>query len=108
MTGVGRRGKGASGQAATRPFDAVAMPTVACPAFPHGERHPHNTADLTAIASATGNPAVSLPLPVPPGTLPIGLQLVGRPAGDLGLCQLATALEAEFARVAVQRPATLA
>lgn len=85
-------------QAATRPFEAVVMPTVACTAFPHGERHPHNTADLTAIASATGAPAASLPLPVPAGVLPIGLQLVGAANGDLRLCQLAEALQAEFTR----------
>jgi aspartyl-tRNA(Asn)/glutamyl-tRNA(Gln) amidotransferase subunit A len=85
-------------QAATEPFEAVVTPTVACTAFPHGERHPHNTADLTAIASATGAPAASVPLPVPPGTLPVGLQLIGRPAWDLRLCQLAAALEAELAR----------
>lgn len=82
--------------AATQPFEAVVMPTVACTAFPHGERHPHNTADLTAIASAVGAPAVSLPLPVPAGALPIGLQLVGRRGDDLQLCQLASALEAGF------------
>ena len=85
-------------QAATEPFEAVVTPTVACTAFPHGERHPHNTADLTAIASATGAPAASLPMPVPSGTLPVGLQLIGRPAWDLRLCQLAAALEAELAR----------
>lgn len=82
---------------ATQPFEAVMMPTVACAAFPHGERHPHNTADLTAIASAVGAPAVSLPLPVPPGALPIGLQLVARSGEDLRLCELASALEAQFA-----------
>jgi aspartyl-tRNA(Asn)/glutamyl-tRNA(Gln) amidotransferase subunit A len=82
----------------TRPFEAVVMPTVACTAFPHGERHPHNTADLTAIASASGAPAASIPLPVPPDVLPVGLQLVGRAGQDLRICQLAGALEAELAR----------
>ncbi|MCP5467178.1 MAG: amidase [Sinobacteraceae bacterium] len=85
-------------QSKTQPFEAVIMPTVACSAFPHHERPPHNTADLTAIASATGAPAISLPLPVPAGALPAGLQLVGRPSADLRLCQLAVALQAEFGR----------
>lgn len=85
-------------QSATRPFEAVVMPTVACTAFPHGERHPHNTADLTAIASASGAPAASVPLPVPPGVLPVGLQLVGHANGDLRVCQLAEAMQAELAR----------
>lgn len=83
-------------QSKTQPFEAVIMPTVACSAFPHHERHPHNTADLTAIASATGAPAISLPLPVPAGALPVGLQLIGRSSADLRLCQLAVALQAEF------------
>jgi Asp-tRNA(Asn)/Glu-tRNA(Gln) amidotransferase A subunit family amidase len=72
------------------------MPTVACASFPHGARHPHNTADLTAIATAVGAPAASLPLPVGPGALPVGLQLVGRPAGDLLVCELAVAIEREL------------
>jgi len=81
---------------ATQAFDAVVMPTVACTSFPHGERHPHNTADLTAIATAVGAPAASVPLPVAAGTLPIGLQIVGRPAGDRRVCQLAVAIEREL------------
>jgi Asp-tRNA(Asn)/Glu-tRNA(Gln) amidotransferase A subunit family amidase len=85
-------------KAAAEPFDAVVMPTVACASFPHGERHPHNTADLTAIATAAGAPAASLPLPVAAGTLPIGLQVVGRPAADLRVCQLAAAIELELRR----------
>ena len=85
-------------KATAEPFDAVVMPTVACASFPHGERHPHNTADLTAIATAAGAPAASLPLPVGTGSLPIGLQLVGRPAGDLRVCQLAVAIERELQR----------
>lgn len=85
--------------AATAEFQAVAMPTVACTSFPHGERHPHNTADLTAIATAVGAPAASLPLPVGVDELPVGLQLVGRANDDLWICQLAVALEG-----ALQRP----
>ncbi|MCU0758213.1 MAG: amidase [Steroidobacteraceae bacterium] len=81
----------------TAPYEAIVMPTVACTAFPHGERHPHNTADLTAIASASGAPAASIPLPVPTGVLPVGLQLVGRAGHDLRLCQLAAAVEAQLA-----------
>jgi Asp-tRNA(Asn)/Glu-tRNA(Gln) amidotransferase A subunit family amidase len=85
-------------KATAQPFDAVVMPTVACASFPHGERHPHNTADLTAIATAAGAPAASLPLPVGPGSLPIGLQVVGAPDGDLRVCQLAVAIERELLR----------
>ena len=74
-------------------LDAVMLPTTACRAFPHRERRPHNTADLTAIASATGLPAISLPIPcldsVEPMPLPAGLQLIGRAADDLNLIELA-------------------
>ena len=82
----------------TRPLEAVVMPTVACASFPHGERHPHNTADLTAIATAIGAPAASLPMPVAPGALPVGLQVIGRPSDDLRVCQLAAAIEHELQR----------
>ncbi len=79
--------------ATAQPFEAVVMPTVACTSFPHGERHPHNTADLTAIATAVGAPAASLPMPVASGALPVGLQIIGRPSADLRVCQLATRIE---------------
>ncbi len=73
--------------------DAVMLPTTACRAFPHRERRPQNTADLTAIASATGLPAISLPIACldTDGTapLPAGLQLIGRAADDLNLIELA-------------------
>jgi aspartyl-tRNA(Asn)/glutamyl-tRNA(Gln) amidotransferase subunit A len=85
-------------KASTDPYAAVVMPTVACTSFPHGERHPHNTADLTAIATAAGVPAASLPMPVATGSLPVGLQIVGRAGDDLRVCQLAAALERELQR----------
>jgi len=89
---------GAEWNATTEPFEAIVMPTVACASFPHGERHPHNTADLTSIATAVGAPAASLPMPAGVGNLPIGLQIVGRPSGDLRVCQLAVAIERELQR----------
>ena len=85
-------------KATAEPFDAVVMPTVACASFPHGERHPHNIADLTAIATAAGAPAASLALPAGAESLPIGLQVVGRPGSDLRVCQLAAAIELELQR----------
>ncbi len=75
--------------AAMQAFDAVLLPTVACSAFPHGERYPHNTADLTSIATAASLPALSLPLPVAPGALPVGLQMIGLRNGDAELLTLA-------------------
>jgi aspartyl-tRNA(Asn)/glutamyl-tRNA(Gln) amidotransferase subunit A len=82
--------------------EVVMLPTTACRAFPHRERRPQNTEDLTSIASATGLPAISLPVACQtPGhdtaglrPLPAGLQLIGRAAADLGLIQVAERLEA--------------
>ncbi|MFO1455810.1 MAG: amidase family protein [Steroidobacteraceae bacterium] len=72
---------------------------VACTAFPHGGRHPHNTADLTAIASASGAPARFGAAAGSTGVLPVGLQLVGHANGDLlESTQLAEAMQAELAR----------
>lgn len=70
-------------------FEAVVLPTVACASFPLGERRPQNTADLTAIASATGQPALTMPLPRAHGELPAGLQLLGHNGHDLNLVSLA-------------------
>lgn len=68
-------------------YDAVMLPTTPQTAFPHGAEVPANQADLTALANATGEAAISLPcgttaggLPaggLPAGGLPVGLQLVG-------------------------------
>lgn len=80
-------------QTATAGLDAVMLPTVACTSFPIGERRPQNTADLTALASATGMPALQLPIPAPPGQLPAGLQLLGSQGSDRNLMALACALE---------------
>ena len=57
--------------------DVVLMPTTPQPAFRFGSPVPANQADLTAYANMAGNPALSLPLPVAAGELPVGLQLVG-------------------------------
>jgi aspartyl-tRNA(Asn)/glutamyl-tRNA(Gln) amidotransferase subunit A len=80
-----------------RSLDALMLPTVACTSFPHGERRPQNTADLTSIASATGLPALSLPIPVAADALPVGLQIIGPSASDLELLQFAAQLEQSFA-----------
>ena len=77
-------------------LDVCVCPTTACTSFRHGERPPHNTADLTAIASATQLPALSLPLPVASGALPAGLQLLGPAASDLELLRLGGELEQYF------------
>lgn len=86
-----------AGQWLTRtiePFDGLLLPTTPQTAFPMTEPAPHNQADLTAMANMSGAPAISLPLPVPAGELPVGLQLVGRRGQDLELLEAAARAEA--------------
>jgi aspartyl-tRNA(Asn)/glutamyl-tRNA(Gln) amidotransferase subunit A len=52
------------------------LPTAPQQAFAFGEPVPANQADLTSIANMAGVPALSVPLPVAEGELPIGLQLI--------------------------------
>jgi Asp-tRNA(Asn)/Glu-tRNA(Gln) amidotransferase A subunit family amidase len=84
------------------PFDAVVLPTTACASFPQRERHPQNTADLTAIASATGLPAVSLPLPHPASEMPVGLQLIGQMGTDRELLRIGAELENRLSAAAAR------
>lgn len=73
--------------------DVLAMPTAPQRAFAFGGTAPANQADLTAYANMAGNPALSLPLPVVAGELPVGMQLVGRMGGDYGLIALAESFQ---------------
>jgi len=54
---------------------------------------PRNQADFTAPANMNGAPAISLPLPMAAGALPVGLQLIGRRGHDMALLQLAARVE---------------
>ena len=89
-----------------QPYDAILSPTLAEAPLPH--RHDRSLrartsatfargaafTPFTAISNVTGSPAISLPLAVHPGGLPLGVQLVGRPAGEGPLLALAAQLEA--------------
>jgi amidase len=89
-----------------QPYDAVLCPTLAEPPVPLGTidalaPEPAATfarsgafTPFTAIANVTGSPAISLPLGEHPGGLPLGVQLIGRPAGEGALLALAGQLEA--------------
>jgi amidase len=48
---------------------------------------------FTAVYNTSGQPAVSLPLHTSPQGLPVGVQLVGRPADELTLLRLGAQLE---------------
>lgn len=73
--------------------DVLLMPTAPQRAFAFGSPVPASQADLTAYANMAGNPALSVPLPVAAGALPVGLQLVGRVGDELRLLALAEALQ---------------
>lgn len=75
------------------PFDALLLPTTPHTAFDMNDAVPHNQADLTAMANMSGAPAISLPLPVAQGALPVGLQLVGHRGHDTQLLDIAHAVE---------------
>lgn len=74
-------------------FDALLLPTTPHTAFDMHAAVPHSQADLTAMANMSGAPAISLPLPVAPGALPVGLQVVGHRGHDAQLLAIAHALE---------------
>jgi amidase len=89
-----------------QPYDAILCPTLAEAPLPIGTIDPLGPepaatfargaafTPFTAICNVTGSPAVSLPLATHPGGLPLGVQLIGRPAGEGPLLALAAQLEA--------------
>jgi amidase len=86
-------------------FDAVLTPTLAQLPAPIGyftaagdpaddfEQQKRFT-PYTAMINMTGQPAVSVPLHWTDGGLPVGVMLVGRPAGEAALIALSAQLEA--------------
>ena len=93
------------GIAASAHLDAVLVPTLAMLPRPVGwftadgdpaadfERQKRFT-PYTAMYNTTGQPAVSLPMYSSTDGLPIGMMLVGRPAGEAALLSLAAQIEA--------------
>ena len=89
------------------PYDALLVPSLAERPVPIGEidacsDHPMEDfvrgarfTPFTAVANVTGQPAVSLPFAHGDDGLPVGVQLVGRPAGEGPLLSLAAQIEAE-------------
>ncbi|HKV53029.1 MAG TPA: amidase [Candidatus Binataceae bacterium] len=84
------------------PYDGLLTPTLPRPAVKHGELYPSPDQALEATFSwvaytfpfnSTGQPAISLPNGFTSTGLPIGLQIVGRPADEVGLIALAAAFE---------------
>lgn len=56
------------------------LPSTPGPAFPFDSPVPADQADYATLSSLTGFPAISVPAPVAPGELPIGVQFIA-PAG---------------------------
>jgi amidase len=90
---------------ATASYDAVLTPTLGLPPQPveffaedgdvMANLHRQGSfTPYTATANLTGQPAISLPLHWTADGVPIGVQLVGRPAGEGPLIALAAQLEA--------------
>ena len=90
-------------------FDLWLTPAAVTPAPLIGEFDPSGTDEtavdysyrvlrdysaFTPLLNVTGHPAASIPVPHSTGGLPIGVQLVGRAAGEAELLRLCAQLEA--------------
>ena len=89
-------------------FDVLALPTAQVWPFPIEQRWPthigdremdtyHRWMEVTTYATFAGLPAISVPVGVDERGLPMGMQLIGRPAGDVDLLRLAAAYERAIA-----------
>jgi aspartyl-tRNA(Asn)/glutamyl-tRNA(Gln) amidotransferase subunit A len=76
-------------EALTCGLDALILPTAPQTSFAMDGPVPANQADFTALANANGAPAISLPLAVAAGDLPVGLQLIGNYFEEARLLQAA-------------------
>lgn len=85
-------------------FDALAIPTAQVWPFPAEERWPkqigdremdtyHQWMEVTSYATFAGLPAISVPVGFDERGLAMGMQLIGRPAGEVDLLRLAAAYE---------------
>jgi amidase len=91
---------------ATADYDAVLTPSLALRPVPIGEldgdnpdpaatfRRSGQFTPFTAIANATGQPAISLPFAHGEDGLPVGIHFFGRPAQEGALLALGAQLEA--------------
>jgi amidase len=67
----------------------------------------HRWMEVVIYATLGGLPAISVPAGFNAGGLPMGLQLIGRPQGDLALLQLAERLHHTPASLLARRPSAL-
>ena len=89
-------------------FDVLALPTTQVWPFPIDERWPaeigsramdtyHRWMEVTIYATFAGLPAISVPVGFDARGLPAGMQLIGRPRGDIDLLRVAHAYETTIA-----------
>ena len=64
----------------------------------------HRWMEVVIYATLGGLPAISVPAGFNAEGLPMGLQLIGRPLGDLALLQLAARYEETIAELLARRP----
>ena len=97
-------------------FDVLALPCAQVWPFDAGQRWPthingremdtyHRWMEVVIYATFAGLPCISVPAGFNAGGLPMGLQLIGRPQGDLALLQLANAYEQAAQEVLRVKPA---
>jgi amidase len=66
----------------------------------------HRWMEVVVIATFAGLPAISVPVGFSASGLPMGMQLIGRPRGDLGLLRLARDYEQASGQILATRPAS--
>ncbi len=90
-------------------FDVLAVPSAQVWPFDVTERWPrrigdrkmdtyHRWMEVTSYATFAGLPAISVPVGFDGRGLPMGMQLIGRPRGDVDLLRFASAYEATLDR----------
>ncbi|MEP7115399.1 MAG: amidase family protein, partial [Ilumatobacteraceae bacterium] len=90
-------------------FDVLALPTAQVWPFDVTERWPHHIGDremdtyhrwmeVVSYATFAGLPAISVPVGFDDRGLPMGMQLIGPPRGDVALLRIARAYEAMLDR----------
>ncbi len=90
-------------------FDVLALPSAQVWPFEASERWPrrigdremdtyHRWMEVTSYATFAGLPAISVPVGFDGRGLPMGMQLIGRPRGDVELLRLAHAYESTLDR----------
>lgn len=95
-------------------YDCLLLPTAQVPPFPIEQEYPREVAGVAmetyvdwmmscAFITVTGLPAISVPCGFTRAGLPVGLQMVGRPRGELALLQLAYAFQ-EATRFYLRKP----